>query len=296
MTNDQRRKHLSSVLRPSSDKFLGAWLVTEYVYNPNGRFVGIIHQRRELEQLENGNIRVTQHCQPEASLAEHPMGGFTGTPVFDLQVDGRFRRYLGPAVIGTGVPWSEGVMTGSGVWPVFGHNFRSFAFLAAPNRQLTGGKFFNATEMVANIVGVAMPETETDIYPELDGPTFANECAPIWQGTYRTVLPDGEVLQEESCERRYTENGRWRDIIGEQDYLFDIQERMLGQVKDETFIGIAKRTGWMLEAELVEKNGRSLQIQEVLDGRFGHLASLRHWYRDGKLEQVEVIQLRKSDA
>ncbi len=274
-----------------ADKFLGAWLVTEYVYNPNGRFVGIIHQRRELAQLQNGNIRVTQHCQPGASLAEHPMGRFTGTPVFELHVDGRYRRYLGPAVIGTGISWSDGVMMGSGVWPVFGHNFRSFAFLAAPNRQLTGGKFFNAAEMVANIVGVAMPETETETYPELEGSHDANELAPIWRGTCRTVSPKGEVLQEASCERRYTENGRWRDIIGDRDYLFNIQDGMLCRAQDEIFIGIAKQIGWMLEAELYEKNGRSLQIQEVLDAHSGYLVSFRHWYQDGKLKSVEFTKL-----
>ena len=285
MTNDQRQN-------VSSDKFLGAWLVTEYVYNPNGRFMGTIHQRRELEQLDNGNIRVIQHCHPDDRLAEHPMGRFTGTPVFELQVDGRYRRYLGPAVIGTGIPWSEGVMTGSGVWPKFGYNFRSFGFLATPTRQLTGGKFFNATEMVANIVGVAMPETETETYPELDGAVFANEVSSIWQGSYRLVSPSGEVLQEENCERRYAENGRWRDVISEQDYLFDIQERIICRNQSETYIGIAKQTGWMLEAELYEKNGRSLHIQEVLDSSFGNLVSLRHWYQDGELERVEVIKLK----
>lgn len=275
-----------------ADKFLGAWLVTEYVYNANGRFAGKIQQRRELEQMQTGTIRVTQHCYPEERLTGHPMGRFTGIHVFDLRIDGRYRRYLGPAVIGTGIPWGDGVMTGSGVWPEFGHNFRSFGFLATPTRQLTGGKFFNATEMVANIVGVAMPETETERYPELTGTDFANELSSVWKGSYRTVSPRGELLQEENCERRYTENGRWHDSIGEQDYFFDNQERIICRRANETYLGIAKQTGWMLEAELYEKNGRSLHMQEVVDSHGGHLVSLRRHYQDGNLQQVEVTKLK----
>ena len=42
-----------------NDKFLGAWLVSEYVYNPDGSFAGIVRQRRELLGLANGRIRVT---------------------------------------------------------------------------------------------------------------------------------------------------------------------------------------------------------------------------------------------
>ncbi|MCP5100687.1 MAG: hypothetical protein GY943_34495, partial [Chloroflexi bacterium] len=126
-----------------SDKFLGAWLVSEYVYNPNDRFAGIIQQRRELTQLANGRIRVVQHCTPDAALANHPMNRFAGEWVFELSVNGRYRHYHGPAVIGLGLSWGDGVMTGSGIWPTFGYNFHSFGVLPTPDRQLTGGKFFD---------------------------------------------------------------------------------------------------------------------------------------------------------
>lgn len=279
--------------------FLGAWLVTEYVYNPNGRFAGIIQQRRELEQLDNGRIRLTQHCQPSAELDGHPMARFTGKPVFELSVDGRIRCYHGPAVLGTGLAWGEGAMTGRGVWPEFGHNFRSFSVLATPNRQLTGGQFFNATEMIANIAGVAVPETEGAVYPTIDHDTTAYETSPIWNGRYRQLSAAGALIQEVDFERRYTENGRWHDVIStDHDYFFDIQpeqNRILAQINGETGVGFVKTFGWMWEAELVTYDGWAVEIKELLDASEGHLVSLRHWLKDGQLEQVEVLRLRPLD-
>ena len=50
-----------------SDKFLGAWLVSEYVYNPDGSFAGIVRQRRELLQMDNGrSLCTSQHFYGEA--------------------------------------------------------------------------------------------------------------------------------------------------------------------------------------------------------------------------------------
>ncbi|MEJ5224789.1 MAG: hypothetical protein WHV44_10075, partial [Anaerolineales bacterium] len=138
--------------------FLGAWLVSEYVYNPDGSFAGINRQRRELHTLHDGRIRVTQTCDPAPELESHPLGRFRGEWVFDLETDGRARRYHGPDVIGAGLTWGNGVMTGRGLWPRLGFNFTSFAMLSHPQRQLTGGKFHTAGALAANIVGVAVSE------------------------------------------------------------------------------------------------------------------------------------------
>ena len=121
------------------DSFDDAWLVVEYVHDPDGTFVGVVRQRRVVEVVDEGRLRVTQTCDPAPELAGHPMAAFAGEWVFDLEVAGRHRHYLGPDVIGLGTQWQPGAITGSGVWPRFGHEFTSYGVLVAPDRQLTGG-------------------------------------------------------------------------------------------------------------------------------------------------------------
>lgn len=151
----------------SGDSFGGAWLVTEYVYDPDGTYRGTVAQRRHVEQIDEARLRVTQQCEPSRALEGHAMAAFTGEWVFDLEVVGDQRRYLGPDVVGSATQWQPGAMTGQGLWPRFGYEFESYSVLVAPDRQLTGGFFSLAGRSVADIVGVAVPET-AGIEPRLD--------------------------------------------------------------------------------------------------------------------------------
>lgn len=159
------------------DLFGGDWLVTEYVFDPDGAFRGSVAQRRRVEPTPGGRLRVVQHCEPSPELDGHAMAAFAGEWAFDIEVDGAQRRYLGPDVIGTGTEWIPGTMTGRGAWPRFGYQFESYSVLAGPGRQLTGGFFSLAGRSVADIVGVAVPEsagTEPHLdlsapVPEVDG-------------------------------------------------------------------------------------------------------------------------------
>ena len=169
-----------------SDPFAGAWLVTEYVHDPDGRLAGIVRQRRTLEATAPGVIRVTQVCEPEG-LDGHPMQDFAGTWVFDLRTDGARRIYEGPDVVGHGYEWSPGAMTGRGVWPRFGHTFESFAVLVAPDRQLTGGFFGLAGRSVADIVGAAEPDSGS--WPALDLTAAPPEVPARGPGVRREVGP-----------------------------------------------------------------------------------------------------------
>ena len=169
-----------------SDRFAGDWLVTEYVHDPDGRPAGIVRQRRTLEATAPGVIRVTQTCEPEG-LDGHPMGAFAGRWVFDLRTDGAQRLYEGPDVVGYGVEWSPGAMTGQGVWPRFGHTFESWAVLVAPDRQLTGGFFSRAGRSVADIVGVAEPDRGQ--WPTLDLAAEPPESPQPGPGVRRRVGP-----------------------------------------------------------------------------------------------------------
>jgi hypothetical protein len=169
-----------------SDPFSGAWLVTEYVHDPDGRLAGIVRQRRTLEAVTPEVIRVTQVCEPEG-LRGHPMADFAGTWVFDLRIEGALRCYEGPDVVGHGHEWSPGAMTGRGVWPRFGHTFESFAVLVAPDRQLTGGFFDLAGRSVVDVVGVAEPDGGR--WPELDLSAAPSPPAAIGPGVARRVGP-----------------------------------------------------------------------------------------------------------
>ena len=149
------------------DRFGGGWLVTEYVFDPDGSYRGSVSQRRVVEPAGEGRFRVAQSCRPSPELEGHPMAGFAGDWVFDMEVDGSQRRYLGPDVVGAGTEWSPGAMTGRGAWPLFGYEFESYSVLVAPDRQLTGGFFSLAGRSVADIVGVAVPESD-GVEPRLD--------------------------------------------------------------------------------------------------------------------------------
>lgn len=150
----------------AEDRFGGAWLVTEYVHDPDGRFAGVVRQRRTLEAVSPDRMRVTQICEPGPELADHPMGAFAGRWAFELVKHrpdpegpaGGLRTYVGPDVVGYGVEWSPGAMTSQGFWPRFGHSFESWAVVVAPERQLTGGFFTAAGREIAAIVGVAAPD------------------------------------------------------------------------------------------------------------------------------------------
>jgi hypothetical protein len=150
---------------PPAPSFLGSWLVSEYIYNPDNTFAGINHQRRMLHQ-HDGLIRVTQICDPEPALDAHPMGAFRGEWVFDLRVDGLTRHYLGPDVVGAGQMIADGVMMGQGRWPRFGYDFNSFSILVTPAYQFTGGQFLDGERLVANIVGLAVPEEINGQFPQ----------------------------------------------------------------------------------------------------------------------------------
>jgi hypothetical protein len=162
-----------------ADRFDGAWAVVEYVFDPDGTFRGVVDQRRLVEPVADGHLRVTQICRSSPELAGHPMAAFEGEWVFDLYVDGDDRRYVGPDVVGLGTQWAPGAITGSGQWPRFGYDFESYGVLIAPERQLTGGFFSLVGRSVADIVGVAAPESfgvpslDLDVTPpDLDDDTW----------------------------------------------------------------------------------------------------------------------------
>jgi hypothetical protein len=268
---------------PAPGPFLGSWRVSEYVYNPGGAFVGVVRQRRELTRLENGDLRVWQFCEP--CDFDHPVARRVGEYVFDLRVEGRLRRYLGLDVIGVGQTWGEGVVTGRGLWPRFGYSFTSFSVQTGAERQVTGGKFFEAGALIANIVGVAgQAGGRADLR---GGSTWPGELGAHWRGRRRTVSADGTVLAEEAVARTYS-GLNWSDEAGTLRLEPD-GPRYRAVFKE--YEGLAQRFGWMWEAELFGRDGASVEITQVLDEAGGQLIGLHRWQKDNVLDRVEVFRL-----
>ena len=185
--SDNDRSRASRTSGSENDSFGGAWLVTEYVYDPDGTYRGIVAQRRIVEPAGENRLRVIQHCDPSPELADHSMAAFAGQWVFDLEVIGAERRYLGPDVVGTATEWQPGAITGQGVWPRFGYEFESYSVLVAPDRQLTGGFFSLAGRSVVDIIGVAVPES-SGLKPHLDLSTPPPHPSDEWP-LHRTIGP-----------------------------------------------------------------------------------------------------------
>lgn len=252
--------------------FLGAWLVSEYVYAPSGEYVGRVRQKRIL-QPQGETIRVIQHCAPiepaESLSAEtqkviETMNARTGEYVFDLKMSGKARRYLGPDVLGGGFSWMEGVLTARGIWPRFGYNFTSFSILLTPRRQVTGGRFFIANQEAAVIVGAATPEDEG--FPSLQ-PLASLEGA---QGEQFVLSPEGELLE-----------------------TLPISASALAFEEIAPLTGRIRRYGALREIEAVSAPGETLSWLEVSDAQSGMAAGLRKRIRDEKLHSVEVYVLNQ---
>jgi hypothetical protein len=215
------------------------------------------------------------------------MGEFSGERVFTLRVDGRARRYLGPDVIGTGLGWGEGALTGRGVWPRFGHNFTSYSVMPMPDRQITGGQFFNAGERIANIIGLAVPEIPGADYPAFAGPTWPSEIANRWRGLRRRLDGMGNVIDETIIDRVYEGSAGYR----EPDFEITLVARGARIAIAGSLNGIAKRAGWMTEGVGVAGEDH-VAFFDVLDPIGGNVISIRRWTRDEALRQIEIIRLK----
>lgn len=282
-----------------SDNFTGRWLVSEYVYNPDGSFAGIVQQKRYLETYKDGLIRVIQDCEPLPELNGHPMANFRGHWEFDLLREGHLRQYHGSDVIGTGYPWGDKAMTGEGIWPHFGHNFTSFAFVPNAERQLTGGAFYNSGEMIAKIIGIAHPETsETiEVFPTLADNNNASQISEKWRGAVSRYDISGKLILETELERAYIKQseieqyktGQNLSLTSENNDV--IQGEFLENEIPQVIYGKSKNYGCYTEETLYTPKGLVIHTQTILDSQHQQMILLRKWYQSLMPTMVEVAWL-----
>jgi len=282
-----------SVQRSTDDAFLGCWLVREYVFDDDGSPVGCNHQQRLLERLENGRVRVTQRCRPDARLSAHPMAAFAGEWTFDLEINGRARLYHGPDVLGSAMSWGEGVMTGRGVWPRFGYNFASWSAMLAPDRQLTGGRFYSAGRCMAHLIGIGRligadhGVDESPEFPNLDLAGWPADLAGGWRGSRARFDASGACLGEEPMTRNYAPDG-WRE--GEWGVVCQAAGARQ-RVSGPGFWGIARRVGPALELEGALAGGASVSMLEVVDAEARMLIGIHRVVVCEQLQRVAIIRL-----
>jgi hypothetical protein len=284
------------VQRSTGDAFLGCWLVTEYVFDDDGALLGCNYQQRLLERLGDGRVRVTQRCRPDARLMAHPMAAFAGEWAFDLEIKGRARLYHGPDVLGSAMSWGEGVMTGRGVWPRFGYNFTSWSAMLAPDRQLTGGRFYSAGRCVAHLIGVGRligadhRVDESPEFPNLDLAGWPADLAGVWRGSRARFDASGACLGEEPMTRNYAPDG-WRE--GEWGVVCQAAGARQ-RVSGPGFQGIARRVGPALELEGALAGGASVSMLEVVDAEARMLIGIHRIVEREQLQRVAIIRLAPS--
>ena len=264
-----------------SDRFLGSWQVQETVFSAAGELLGKVQQKRDLHQLADGGILVSQNCQPEAALASTAMRDFVGDFEFVLQRKGCRRFYQGPDVFGGATEFCPGFLWGEGVWPGFGRNFRSWSIMVSAERQLTGGTFYSGEEVVAVVIGVASP----DLRP-------AHTLKP-WQpksgdGDAFLTGDFGESVEKVDCRRTLDETSGWVDVFGGEQHQWQLSSHQGGlqMVRNGRDLGMARRYGPLLHWQIFHQKGGSVQGLEVLcpwgEGQY----SIRQESRLGRVERL----------
>ena len=274
---------------PCSEALLGAWMVTESVFGPDGSLLGTVHQKRTLQtQASTGIILVGQHCQPCRQLQDHAMAAFSGDFQFSLKTQGRQRHYLGPDVHGLGTSFADGFVCGHGVWPRFGYNFRSWSISLSGSAQLTGGCFYRGQSPVAVMIGVGT-EVRDDHWPQALTTSFALQSA---QG--QSTILDLSRDEEQSTEitREILDAGHWVEYgIGRED-VFHLEAHDTDFVlhKNQRAVGMAKSYGPLLYWETHGHHGDVSSGIEVMGPSGLQWFSLRQHVQNGRLASLEGLR------
>ena len=297
------RGTISVVEASEASGFLGSWLVSESVYQADGTHLGFVQQHRALTQLSDTRLRVVQSCSPQPTLAHHPMGAFKGEWVFDLEMDGQDRHYLGPDVVGGGKVFGGSIILGRGLWPKFGHSFRSFAILGTSERQLTGGSFSQASHPTAHIMGLAVAESSSAHFPSFDGPWWPGSYSSNWEGTRIITDASGHTLDSYPVEREYpqTDDGGWLGYTEsggglERHAQFNFtnrQTRIIDHNAETTheYQGFSVRYGHMWNTEVVGDDNTISVWRHTVDCISGTAVDIRSIYHHETLARVDITTL-----
>jgi hypothetical protein len=291
--------------RPS-ELFAGTWLITEYVYDPDGTPVGTLRRRQRLEPQAEGHARVFVTYEPRLKIDPHPVAIIEGDWTFEMVTGGRLRRYYGPDLIGVGMTWGTDAIMSQGLWPRVGYNFTSLHILTAADRQLTSTKIYQLGQLVAVCVGVGTPEaliTGEHPYPAFTNPMLPAEVAAHWYGTAAVFDPGYRVQAEWNVVRHYGPQG-WRDeVVSGARTTLTLDDMGRYQRISGSGDGLARRYGWALETTYfntpspASERGAFGEVWrydgvEIVDPARKLLVNVTHSYADGVLAQISITRFR----
>tara|TARA_B100001094_G_C18148989_1_gene782526 strand:- start:830 stop:1666 length:837 start_codon:yes stop_codon:yes gene_type:complete len=275
-----------------SQTFVNEWCVREFVFNPDGEFIGEVAQRRHLRDLGDSRIEVVQDCEPEARLNDSIMSSFSGRFKFDLKLDGERRIYLGPDVFGEGVSVCDQVMVGSGIWPHFGYNFKSYALVNKNGVQLTGGQFYNGPALQAVIIGVAAPKLP--VHGIADIILKPVDLGGVYEGVARSVDPGGKLLWEGACSRRGEVNGAgFCESIGDRSWFTAYREAEGRCFLEHYGYHCVVKTYGSSRYRQGYKAGNSYILQEFVDPMTDDLHVVGSFFKNEVLSYRLVAKLKK---
>lgn len=303
--NDSGVPHLNGKSDIANAAALPVWLVSEYVYAPDGQFVGVLRQRHVMEPQPNGSIRVKVTCEPMPEITGHPLAALKGDWVFDLGREGEELLYYGPDITGKGRSWGERTLTTSGQWSrttftAAAYSTAAFSIVLDMERQIVGSTF-NRTEAnisplmlspqpsltVARTIGVARPEQPDFEWPTFTGSTWPGEIAERWRGTWQRYDHRGEWVETVEVERHYTAHGWTESAENDANPIVDQLDLAHKSVR---------RYGWAVEAVPFHTTEQHHEQLEVLDAERGIVVGLRrvitHNGGASREVSVDVLTLR----
>mgnify|MGYP003330343788 CR=1 FL=1 len=290
--------------RKKNEGFLGDWQVREHAFLPGGAFLGCIDQKRSLYVASTGKIRIVQACTPQKALKRHPLSQFDGIFEFLLEKQACYRQYKGPDVLGWGHSFGPNYLVAQGFWPRFGYNFRSWSVMLDDKRQLTGGTFFRARDVLAVIIGIGV-QTESPALRDREATLDLKSSSLSWKD-FSSFCGVGEGYRfhcengtEESfaVERSSTEAASWSESKSQEEFSVKISPVdkgfhifCNGKQRGSGFI-----YGPSMMWEAYGQDGTRVKSLEVFDEFSQTLCCLREWYQFDKAQIFEGSMFSKGN-
>ncbi len=169
---------------------LGHWQGTAEVYDGHGRFLGNGSDSRQVQQLDNGRVRI------DVSF----VGPFKHAGHYTIAEAAGSRLYQGPANVGYAETLSSGLVDANAYWPALGLSQRFFLMvLPDGDTQLSLALMTRGEKLLYVVVGQNERIRTEDEGRETDAPSSVLRPPSFLSGTSYDLAHDpaagrGEIL------------------------------------------------------------------------------------------------------
>lgn len=275
------------------------WRTTQCVFDPTGEFLGLMHQRRQVEVLSDGRTRITLENLLSEEIGAHAASVLAGSWQLLVAQHGPELRVEGVDATGTGVAMAPSGSMSSMYWPRMLQNFSSMYLNISPWRIALGGLLYRSDtrDASARTFGIGMAEAEVGhAWPLLDCGMRASDFSAHWRGVLRLYGAGGVPLSEQPLHRAYHAEG-WVDR-GARAVIQQSRQAEGGAWMDAHAIAGRLLTygGVGASARMVDTHSgvyRAAYI-EIFDAGSGSLAWMRRWLSPISEVQYECAVLKLS--